>query len=131
MKSNKQRRAEIMARREKRKARSIKPPARVCFGREALAVDQGMFPPPDSYRAPFFAVRGYYLPHPFTCRDCGKTEVWTAAQQKWWYEKALGGWRTAAVRCRPCRALAREAKLIAINKTKQGLVNHENRKQNR
>lgn len=131
MKSNKQRRAEIMLRREKRKARSIKPPARFRFGREALPVNEGMFPPPESYRAPFFAARGYYLPQPFTCRDCGKIEVWTAAQQKWWYEKALGGWRTTAVRCRPCRALAREAKLIAIEKTKQGLVNHENKKQNR
>ena len=32
----------------------------------------------------------YYLDVSFTCIDCGKSEIWTAAQQKWWYEEAKG-----------------------------------------
>jgi Probable zinc-ribbon domain len=133
MKSNKQRRAEIMARRDQRKARSIKPPARVCFEREALAVDPNMLPPPGSYRAPPFSERGYYLPHPFKCKCCGKEEIWTAAQQKWWYEKALGNWSAVAVRCRACRAEERVRKMEAratslagfLKKQQQKIKQHE------
>jgi hypothetical protein len=122
MKSNKQRRAEIMARRDQRKARSIKSPARVCFGREALAIDATMFPASDSYRAPEFVVRGYYLPHPFKCKCCGKEEIWTAAQQKWWYEKALGNWSAVAVRCRACRGQERVRKVQARVVSLAGLL---------
>lgn len=30
----------------------------------------------------------YYVDKPFQCIDCGKEEVWTAEQQKWFYEVA-------------------------------------------
>ena len=30
----------------------------------------------------------YYLDQPFTCVDCGAEEVWTAEQQKWYFEVA-------------------------------------------
>jgi len=43
-----------------------------------------------SYRVPEFIDRGYYLDQEFVCKDCGKHEVWTATQQKWWYEVAGG-----------------------------------------
>lgn len=49
---------------------------------------------------PDFVTRGYYVKHPFTCIDCGKAEVWTATQQKWWYEVAKGSAWTTAQRCR-------------------------------
>ncbi|WLD14561.1 zinc-ribbon domain containing protein [Planctellipticum variicoloris] len=52
--------------------------------------------------------RGYYLDQPFTCVDCGKDEVWTATQQKWWYEVAKGDVFTTARRCRICRRRDRE-----------------------
>ncbi|BFM39031.1 zinc-ribbon domain containing protein [Synechocystis sp. LKSZ1] len=39
----------------------------------------------------------------FYCRDCGKLEIWTARQQKWWYEEAGGYFFSTAIRCRPCR----------------------------
>jgi hypothetical protein len=45
----------------------------------------------------------FYLDHEFTCKDCGKTEVWTGRQQKWWYEVARGEMEQVAVRCRSCR----------------------------
>ena len=45
----------------------------------------------------------YYVDKPFVCRDCGAEEIWTARQQKWWYEVAKGHIDSTAVRCRPCR----------------------------
>jgi Probable zinc-ribbon domain len=45
----------------------------------------------------------YYADTRFTCVDCQKSEVWTAAQQKWWYEVAKGMLGTRASRCRDCR----------------------------
>ncbi|MFZ5636177.1 MAG: zinc-ribbon domain-containing protein [Pseudomonadota bacterium] len=44
-----------------------------------------------------------YVDKPFVCRDCGEEQVWTAKQQKWWYEIALGAIDSTAVRCLPCR----------------------------
>jgi hypothetical protein len=47
----------------------------------------------------------FYVDKPFFCRDCGKAEVWTAEQQKWWYEVAKGHLDSTAVRCRKCRKM--------------------------
>lgn len=44
-----------------------------------------------------------YVDKPFVCRDCQKKEVWSAEQQKWWYEVAKGHIDSTAVRCRECR----------------------------
>jgi len=52
----------------------------------------------NSYDPPHF-----YVDQPFRCVDCGKQEVWTANQQKWYYEVAKGSIYGRAVRCRPCR----------------------------
>lgn len=45
----------------------------------------------------------YYIDKPFNCIDCGKSEVWTAHQQKWYYEVAKGSLYATAIRCRNCR----------------------------
>ncbi len=45
----------------------------------------------------------FYADKLVTCRDCGKEEVWTAENQKWWYEVAKGNINSLAVRCRSCR----------------------------
>jgi hypothetical protein len=58
--------------------------------------------------AMFYLKAGWYRDEPFICADCGKLEVWTAAQQKWWYEVAKGGILTKATRCRQCRKVDRE-----------------------
>jgi hypothetical protein len=50
----------------------------------------------------------HYLDRPFVCRDCGSHEIWTAKQQKWWYEIAQGPIYSNAVRCRPCRIAVRD-----------------------
>jgi hypothetical protein len=64
--------------------------------------------PNNSYGVPDFVRRGYYLDIAFQCADCGVREVWTGAQQKWWYEVAQGFVYSTAVRCRRCRRKQRE-----------------------
>ena len=49
----------------------------------------------------------FYVNRSFTCIDCGKREVWTAADQKWWYEEAQGKIASQASRCRDCRRIRR------------------------
>lgn len=51
----------------------------------------------------YFKVPSFYRDKKFTCKECAKEEVWTATQQKWWYEEAGGDLETTAVRCRECR----------------------------
>ncbi|MHB1307776.1 MAG: zinc-ribbon domain-containing protein [Limisphaerales bacterium] len=53
----------------------------------------------------------YYIDLAFTCRDCGKEEIWRAKDQKWYYEEAKGHIDATAVRCRSCRA-ARKKRII-------------------
>ena len=45
----------------------------------------------------------FYVDRVFTCRECGSEELWTAEQQKWWYEEAKGHIDSIAVRCKSCR----------------------------
>jgi hypothetical protein len=46
----------------------------------------------------------FYLDRPFVCRKCGKTEIWKARDQKWYYEEAKGHIDATAVECHACRA---------------------------
>ena len=108
MKSNKQRRNEIKARRLERAARLTKKyeadlestlktdrpvPGAVLADVEVLA----------RYNNTYGELPRYYLDRAFTCRDCGTEEVWTAKQQKWWYEVVHGSINSHAIRCRACR----------------------------
>jgi len=51
--------------------------------------------------------RDFYEDLEFTCRDCGREHVWTAADQKWWFEVAGGSLYSGAVRCAACRVARR------------------------
>ena len=53
----------------------------------------------------------YYKNITFTCRDCGNKEIWTAEQQKWWYEVVKANINSKAVRCHTCRAKIRAEKM--------------------
>jgi len=121
MKSGKQRRLEISARRKKRAlkrsaiAKAVEwrnTPSRM------VPVNEKLLAPNNSYGAPAFVRRGYYVDIPFRCADCGKEEVWTGSQQKWWYEIAKGFVYSSAVRCRACRRKERarrdEAKRVHL-----------------
>ena len=65
----------------------------------AVAADVSKQVPVNTYGSP----KTFYVDIPFTCQDCGRREVWTAKQQKWYYEVAKGSLRAVAVRCRKCR----------------------------
>jgi len=44
------------------------------------------------------------------CEDCGRQEVWTARQQKWYYEVVKVSLYARAVRCLDCRRRRRSEK---------------------
>jgi hypothetical protein len=104
MKSGRQRREEILDRRRQR-ARIAK---RSSFApwREPDRVPAGAIP---AEQANLLHDRTYgprprfYVDQPFTCVECGTEEVWTASDQKWWYEEAKGKIATRANRCLACR----------------------------
>jgi hypothetical protein len=73
-----------------------------------------------SYSTPLYVTRGFYVPIPFTCKDCGKAEVWTPRQQKWWYEEAKGEPFSSATRCRPCRRRQRDRKAAQKRASEDG-----------
>ena len=125
MKSAKQKRTEIRIKREKRSrkkseklakadttARLAKRPINVVAANvEALAHNNTYGPLPL-----------FYVDKPFVCRDCGKAEVWTAAQQKWWYEVAKGDINSTAVRCRACRRKEQQRRAEARRVHMEGLA---------
>jgi hypothetical protein len=113
MKSNKQRRIEIKERRLERAAKL----AAQLSGQDARHLVAGArlagMEPADRevlarYNNTYGLLPTFYLDLAFTCRDCGIEEVWTAKQQKWWYEVIHGHIDSTAVRCRACRRAYRE-----------------------
>lgn len=79
----------------------------------------------------------FYIDTPFVCKDCGAHEIWTAKQQKWWYEIAKGPVDSRAVGCRPCRLLERARVEEARRVSQAGMAlkiakknNDENRSKN-
>ncbi len=76
----------------------------------SVAVDLDKLAGYQGYSVPLYVTRGFYVPVPFTCKDCGRQEMWTPRQQKWWYEEAKGDPFSSAVRCRVCRRRERDRK---------------------
>jgi hypothetical protein len=117
MKSNKQRRAELKAKRAAERAEAARALKLETVAR-GVAVDRTALAPDNSYGVPDFVERGYYVDRPFECQECGEPQTWTAAQQKWWYEVAKGSVWTTARLCRRCRQRERarreEARLVSL-----------------
>ncbi len=128
MSTNRQRREEIPIRRAGKRAairaederRQAKKRAAELRGK--VLVNPVNLRPTNSYGTPDFVTRGYYIDMPFNCKACGKAQVWSATQQKWWYESAKGDVWTVAVRCRPCRIRERERKAAARMPRREGLA---------
>jgi hypothetical protein len=55
-----------------------------------VPVNVDLLGPYNSYGSPRFVERGYYSDISFRCKGCGKEEIWTATQQKCWYDVAKG-----------------------------------------
>jgi hypothetical protein len=109
MKSNKQRRIELKAKRLERKmrqARVAKLPTTLAAPSNAIKVNNSLFA--QYWSGPWIANNGFYEDYGFICRDCARPQVWTPAQQQWWYEIAGGNRDSVAVRCRLCRVAERE-----------------------
>ncbi len=112
MKSGRQRSAEDAKKRADAMARKARKTAAEAL-RNRVLVNASLLHPTNSYSTPDFVERGYYVDRPFACKDCGIQEIWTATQQKWWYESAKGDVWTVAVRCRACRRRERARKSAA------------------
>lgn len=100
---------------QKAQARKTLPPG-------AVAVNEAALAPNNSYGAPDFVMRGYYLDQPFKCTNCGKEEVWKASQQKWWYEVAKGFAYSTAKLCHACRRKEQARKAEARRVHQEGLA---------
>lgn len=75
---------------------------------DALPVDPDQINLGGSYFRPLF-----FSDQPFICGDCGKAEVWKAADQQWYFEISRAPYYQTAVRCRDCRAKERKRKQAA------------------
>lgn len=109
MKSGRQRREEI---RQKRLERAKRLEARLRASPHGVAwpgagveeADRALLARHNNTYGP---LPTFYADKVFVCRDCGEEQVWTAKQQKWWYEERLGPIDSTAVRCLPCRRARR------------------------
>ncbi len=81
---------------------------------QGIPVDPTKLAPKSTYNPPEFLTRGYYLDYAFNCRSCGVPQLWTAAQQQWWYEVAKGDIFSTASQCRACRQADREKKALEL-----------------
>ncbi len=123
-KSGKQRRVEIRTRRQKKAEQLVAPrfdPRILRPGANTAPCNSALLAPYNSYGLPIFVSRGFYEDAPFACIDCGKQELWTATQQKWWYEIAKGNVESIARRCRACRRKERERSAEARRVHLEGL----------
>ncbi|QNM97754.1 zinc-ribbon domain-containing protein [Chitinimonas koreensis] len=119
MRSGKQKRAAIMARRQARREAATPIAPAAVRPKRARQVNLALLAPHCSDWAPAFVGRGYYEDLAFTCRDCGAHQVWTAEQQQWWYETAQGDVYTTAVRCLACRQARRRKMAGTIKENRQ------------
>ena len=74
-------------------------------------------------------IPDYYRDRWFTCIDCGKSDLWTAKQQKRWYEEQGGKIESIAIRCRACRQKERARREIARKVHLEGLARKRAKKQ--
>lgn len=127
-KSNKQKRAELLAqRRLKKQHKKLFSAIDVRFAQKGCSIvpvdvhQLANYYGYGIYGMPYFIQHGRYADMPFQCRDCGSLEIWTSKQQKWWYEKAQGDIYSTAIRCSACRKIERERKATARRIMQEGL----------
>ncbi|ABC31270.1 conserved hypothetical protein [Hahella chejuensis KCTC 2396] len=76
---------------------------------------------------PLERLPNFYIDRHFICKDCESHEIWTAKQQKWWYEIARGSIASKAVRCRSCRYKEKRRKEEARRVHLEGLARKYNK----
>lgn len=94
--------------------------------------DGDITPPPGSILADHDALHHnntygllpvFYKDELVVCKECGKEEVWTAQNQKWWYEETKANINSTAIHCRECRAKKKEVKASARKVHLEGINN--------
>lgn len=131
MKSGKQRRIELKAHKKARKTKLANKRTEAeklaksewAASNGGVIVDITSLAPNNSYDEPEFVKCGYYVDRPFTCAGCNSQEVWTAAQQKWWYEVAKGNLYATAKFCRTCRRQEQSRRALARKIHLEGIAN--------
>ncbi|HSW11380.1 MAG TPA: zinc-ribbon domain containing protein [Solimonas sp.] len=135
MKSGRQRSRELKTARAGRRTADTPAPSQTEANHELgtglTPVNASLLAPYSSYGTPKFVTRGYYLDIAFRCAGCGRDEVWTGRQQKWWYEIARGYPYSGAKLCRSCRRRERERAAGARQVHQQGLARKHAAKQPR
>ena len=134
MKSGRQRREEIKAERKRRNAKRNSPQAKPRQAARPVGnvpVNEQALASYKSYGTPAFVMGGYYQNIPFRCQGCGKDEIWTAMQQKWWYEVAKGYVYSTASLCRPCRKKEQARRTEARRVHLEGIERKKHSKQHR
>jgi len=101
MKSNKQRRLEIKAKRRKRTETINKDLYKTSYLKPLDSIEADQYELMHNHEYAFLPT--FYLDKPFKCRDCGAIEIWKATSQKWWYEVAKGNIESTAIHCSSCR----------------------------
>jgi len=87
-----------------KRARSLTP-AKQKHHPSAVAADSSKL----SHIKTYGSLPEFYLDRPFTCRKCGKREIWKAKDQKWYYEEAKGHIGAVAVECHACRKVKKQS----------------------
>lgn len=88
----------------------------------AVLADRALHAHIHSYR-----VVEYYVDQPFTCRDCGLTEVWKAEDRKRYVEFYKGHTSARAIRCRNCRNQERARVAEVRERSLMGLLAKQQR----
>lgn len=107
MNSNKQKKKQLKAKRKQR-AEQIKYRRLNNLGYGRVRADHSKLAHINSYGG----LPDYYEGKDFTCRDCGIDEIWSAKQQKFYYEECKGHIDARAVRCNACRNKIKQAKKL-------------------
>jgi hypothetical protein len=101
---------EKRSRQERRRLSKLAKGGRLVDGHEvpigAIAAD-----PSQQYR-PGCTAKFFYRDIEFICSDCGAEEVWTAKDQKWYFEVVRAPVYCVPKRCSACRKKHRETKAL-------------------
>ena len=105
MNSNKQKKKQLKAKRKQKAEKNrVKNLNHLAYGR--VWADHSQLTHINSYGG----LPDYYEGKDFTCRDCGVDDMWTANQQKFYFEECKGHIDSLAVRCNACRNILKLAK---------------------
>ena len=88
--------------------RTIRLQALLDAGLLASASDLPADAVPASVAAARRTGRLFYRDSSFRCRDCGAERMWSAEEQRFWFERADGPRQSVAVRCAACRRKLKE-----------------------